>query len=243
VSFPPFAAIVTAAGSSERFQLPGSTKRMKKEFMLIDDRTVLYHAVEPFIDIPSLQAVIVTYPYGLHDETELALDNLMFAYGVPITLVEGGATRQESVLRALEQLESLQTTIEYVAIHDGARPWVDQQTIIDALATATVFGGAVPALTIHDAVKRIDTNGCLSEHVDRTRMVTVQTPQVFAFPRILMAHRQAAATNGRTYVDDTEVFTDFGGMVAVCQGSLENRKITTIEDLAGTSSDISKGGA
>ena len=95
--------------------------------MLIDDRTVLYHAVEPFIDIPSLQAVIVTYPYGLHDETELALDNLMFAYGVPITLVEGGATRQESVLRALEQLESLQTTIEYVAIHDGARPWVDQQ--------------------------------------------------------------------------------------------------------------------
>ena len=229
MSFPSHAVIVTAAGSSERFKQSG-TKLQKKEFVLIDDRSVLYHAVEPFMQTPQLKAVIVTYAPDYLEETEAALDNLMFAFPVPLFLVKGGQTRQQSVLKALEQLSFMELAIDYVAIHDGARPWVSPELIINTLATATVFGGAAPALIIHDALKKIDEHGCISQHVIRDGIVAIQTPQVFRFPLILDAHRKASGAK-KTYVDDTEIFSDFGGMIAICEGLLENRKLTTFADL------------
>ena len=199
--------------------------------MLLDDRTVLYHAVEPFLSVPSLQAIFVTYPIGLHDETEVALDNLMFASKIPIYLVEGGQSRQKSVLKALELLESTAIQVSYVAIHDGARPWLTPSLIINTLATATVFGGAAPVLVVYDALKRLDEHRCVSEHLERDNIVTIQTPQIFSYPKILEAHRHASANSQKTYVDDAEIFSDFGGMVGTVEGMIENRKITTPKDI------------
>lgn len=85
-------------------------------------------------------------------------------------------------------------------------------------------------LPIHDAVKKIDGEGKIAEHVDRSGLVTIQTPQAFRFPMILEAHRKAAATE-KLYLDDTEIFTDFGGLVGTSEGELENRKITLAKDL------------
>lgn len=231
MAFPSHAAIITAAGSSERFQTSPNHLRRKKEFILLDDRTVLYHAVEPFLSVPGLQAIFVTHPIGLHDETEVALDNLMFASKIPIYLVEGGQSRQESVLKALELLESSALQVSYVAIHDGARPWLTSSLIINTLATATVFGGAVPVLVVHDALKRIDEHQCLSKHLERNNIVTVQTPQIFSYPKILEAHRHAIINTQKAYVDDTEIFSDYGGMVGTVEGMIENRKITTPSDM------------
>ena len=61
-------------------------------------------------------------------------------------------------------------------------------------------------------------------------MATVQTPQIFRFPEILEAHRRAA-TNGKAYLDDTEIFMDFGGFVGTSEGDLLNRKITVAQDI------------
>lgn len=229
MSFPPHGVIITAAGNSTRFNGLNSTVR-KKEFLLLDDRSVLYHAALPFFSLPNLEFVVVTYGEGLRDETEVALDNLLFASPIPVQLVVGGRTRQESVLKALEAMEHYAPNISYVMIHDGARPWVSEETIISTLAMATVFGGAAPVLDIHDAVKRVDAEGKIIGHQDRTDLVTIQTPQVFRFPEILDAHRKAAKTN-RSYVDDTEIFTDYGGFVGTSSGTIENRKITVETDL------------
>jgi 2-C-methyl-D-erythritol 4-phosphate cytidylyltransferase len=70
----------------------------------------------------------------------------------------------------------------------------------------------------------------LSGHIDRSRTVSVQTPQIFHFPEIFFAH-QVAKTNGKAYVDDTEIFSDFGQCVGICEGERENKKITYIEDI------------
>ena len=180
--------------------------------------------------VPSLQVVIVTYPEMYRDECESALDNLLFSYATPIHLVAGGATRQESVRNALEYLEQLDTNISLVAIHDGARPFVSQELIIESLATASIVGGAAPALTIHDALKRVDKNGLLVSHIDRSGVVMIQTPQVFRFPEILEAHN-IAKTTSKGYVDDSEIFTDAGYNVATIKGSSENIKITTYDDI------------
>jgi 2-C-methyl-D-erythritol 4-phosphate cytidylyltransferase len=230
VSFPAHGVIITAAGTSTRFNGSETSTLRKKEFHLLDDRSVLYHAAAPFFSIPQLKFVIVTYGEGFREETEAALDNLLFASPIPVLLVQGGTTRQQSVLRGLETLQLHVPTISYVMIHDGARPWVTEETIISTLATATVFGGAAPILALHDAVKKIDSEGKITAHIDRSAMVTVQTPQAFRFPTILEAHRLAARTN-KTYFDDTEIFTDFGEMVGTCVGNAANRKITVSHDI------------
>ena len=230
MSFPAHGVIITAAGNSSRFN---STLEhpCKKEFMLLDDRTVLYHAAQPFFALPGLKVVVVTHPEGLRDETESALDNLVFATTVPVILIPGGNSRQESVRRALETLQGEDIPeIKYVLIHDGARPWITEGTIISTLAMATVFGGAAPVLPIHDAVKRVDAEGLIASHVDRSGMVTIQTPQAFRFPMILEAHRIAASAE-KSYVDDTEIFTDFGGIVGTSEGDEHNRKITVAQDM------------
>ena len=102
--------------------------------------------------------------------------------------------------------------------------------VIKTLATATVFRGAVPALPATDALKIIDDNGLITHHIDRTHAVGVQTPQIFTYPEIWEAH-QAAKNSTTSYVDDTQIFTDYGQSVGICEGTRENRKITYIEDI------------
>jgi 2-C-methyl-D-erythritol 4-phosphate cytidylyltransferase len=231
VSFPAHGVIITAAGSSSRFNSSDNNRvKKKKEFMPLNDRSVLYHATAPFFSLPGLQIVVVTYAEGYRDEAEVALNNLLFASPVPVLLVQGGETRQQSVLLGLETLAAQAPDVRYALIHDGARPWITEQTIISTLAIATVFGGAAPVLPIHDSVKMIDREGKIVSHVDRNGMATVQTPQIFRFPEILEAHRRAA-TNGKTYLDDTEIFMDFGGFVGTSEGDLQNRKITVAQDI------------
>lgn len=230
MQFPPFSLIVTAAGTSERFRNSSSDGTGKKEFALLDDRSVLYHAILPFTSVPSLRQIIVTYPESMKDECELALDNLLYAFQVPVRLVPGGKDRQESVRNALEHLGGSEDAGEYVAIHDGARPFISPELIIRTIATASVVGGAVPGIAIHDAVKRVDQGGFVVEGVDRSGLTAVQTPQVFRFPDILTCH-QRAKDSQKPYVDDSEIFTDHGYQVAICEGDPDNFKITTREDL------------
>ena len=228
MGFPEHAVIVTAAGSSDRFNKQGLG--VKKEYLTFDGHTVLYRSVEPFLQVPNLRAILVTHPKGMADQCAIALEEIFDQNLIPVILVEGGKDRQASVYNALKMLGSMSLPIDYVAIHDGARCFITQDLIIRTLATATVFGGAVPALPPTDALKSINKNGVISSHVNRSSTVAVQTPQIFHFPEILTAH-QSAKANDKSYVDDTEVFTDFGMSVGICDGERENRKITFIEDI------------
>ncbi len=230
MAFPHHAVVVTAAGLSERFNSSQEGSNSKKEYIFLDDRTVLYHAVLPFISIPSLKAIVVTYPQGFKDECESALDNLMFAIEIPIHLVVGGETRQKSVYNALTYIEEIALDVSFVAIHDGARPFVREPLIIETLATASIFGAAVPGIAIYDALKHINSEGIIDRHVERNNLVQIQTPQIFKFPEILHAHQMVINSN-KLYVDDSEIFTDAGFEVAVSKGDSENRKITTYEDI------------
>jgi 2-C-methyl-D-erythritol 4-phosphate cytidylyltransferase/2-C-methyl-D-erythritol 4-phosphate cytidylyltransferase/2-C-methyl-D-erythritol 2,4-cyclodiphosphate synthase len=229
MGFPLHAVIVTAAGRSDRFNKTKS-EGVKKEYLSIDGHSVLYRSVVPFLEIPNCQAIVVTCPEGMEDQCAVALEDIFEQNRIPVMLAKGGESRQSSVFNALKMLHDMALPIEYVAIHDGARCYTSPSLIIRTLATATVFKGAVPALPPTDALKTIDENGVLSGHIDRSRTVSVQTPQIFHFPEIFFAH-QVAKTNGKAYVDDTEIFSDFGQCVGICEGERENKKITYIEDI------------
>ena len=226
MSIPPFAAVITAAGSSTRFS--PSSNPVKKEYLSIDGHTVLSRAVRPFFSVPGLSAIVVTCPAGSEDETIVALEDLADISSIPFLIIPGGMTRKESVKAALEELSKLAVPFEYIAIHDGARPFVDTGLIIRTRAAATVTGGAVPALRITDAVKKLGKDGLIAENVDRSPLITVQTPQIFRRDEILDAYNRFP---GLEADDDAAVFISAGYSCTVSRGSIENRKITYISDI------------
>jgi 2-C-methyl-D-erythritol 4-phosphate cytidylyltransferase/2-C-methyl-D-erythritol 2,4-cyclodiphosphate synthase len=138
--------------------------------------------------------------------------------------VAGGATRQASVAAGLEALRQYHP--DKVLVHDAARPFVSAALIERALAAA---GAAVPALPVIDTVKMI-ADGRVVETIDRARLRSVQTPQVFGFEELLAAHKKAAAANRHDFTDDAALAEWAGIGVSVFDGEPNNMKLTTPED-------------
>lgn len=230
--FPRHAVIVTAAGSSQRFN-ETSDVPSKKEFVKVDGHSVLYRSVKPFFDVPNLCGVYVTFKSGTENLTRAALEELATSTTVPLFLIEGGRTRQESVFKALKAMFSDfgKESPEIVSIHDGARPFVTKEQIMDCIAYSKLFGGAAPGVQIRDTLVKVSEDGMIEHAIERDGAYQIQTPQSFKFPEIFNAHIDAIKNGKLDYTDDTQIFKAFGGEVAVTKGSPENKKITYASDL------------
>lgn len=228
--FPRHAVIVTAAGSSKRFN-EDSQFPAKKEFVKMNSHSVLYNSVRPFFDVPNLCAVFVTYKKGTENLTRASLEELV-KQDIPLYLIEGGETRQESVFNALKEMYSQNNlNAEVVSIHDGARPFVTKEQIMDCVAYAKLFGGAAPGIQIRDTLVKVSESGIITGTLDREGAYQIQTPQSFRFPDIFNAHVDAIKNGRINLTDDTQVFSLYGGNVVVTKGSPENIKITYSSDL------------
>ena len=232
---PNHAVIVTAAGSSTRFNA-SSGSSLKKEFLCIGDEPVLAMAIRPFLEVPGLKVVAVTYRDGDLEEVKGIVEPVLRGYkaasGLPEVLyVRGGDTRRQSVFNALKALDEciFHDDIGLVSIHDGARPFVSADLVKACLEAAGAHGGACPCIRVTDTLMRVGEDGLLSSGISRDGLCTVQTPQTFRFPDIYKAH--IAADAGKGYTDDTGIFMDWGGKVAFVQGEASNRKITYSSDL------------
>jgi 2-C-methyl-D-erythritol 4-phosphate cytidylyltransferase/2-C-methyl-D-erythritol 2,4-cyclodiphosphate synthase len=144
--------------------------------------------------------------------------------------VPGGATRQASVRAGLEALSGRAPDI--VLVHDAARPFCSTELISRAIIACGETGAAIPALEVTDTIKRVDTNGHVAGTVDRAQLRAVQTPQAFAFDRLLDAHRRAAKEGREDFTDDAALAEWAGLTVAVFAGEAGNMKLTTDEDFA-----------
>lgn len=198
------AVIIVAAGRGSRMG-----GEVPKQWQLLAGRPVLAHTLAAFAGLP---VALVIHP---DDRARAeALDP-----GPAVRLVEGGATRDASVLAGLRALE--ESGAEIVLIHDGARPLVSR-ALIGRLVAALEHGeGAAPALAVSDALWR-GAGGRVSGTVDRAGLYRAQTPQAFRFAPILaahLAHRGGAA-------DDVEVARAAGLDVAIVEGEEDNLKLT-----------------
>ena len=210
----PTAVIITAAGVSSRMD-----SGAKKELRLVDGVPVIRKCLQAFVESKSFDHLVITYPVDGRPEMEKAVKELE----VNVLWVLGGATRQESIFNALEELAAVAPAI--VLIHDGARPWVGRALILSVLTGAAEHGACVPVVPLTDAPKRLAANGAVSEHLDKTTLVNVQTPQGFRFAEIYQAHRVARST-GNDYSDDAETYHHAIGRVFSVKGEPSNRKIT-----------------
>ncbi len=221
------AALITAAGLSTRFNTAHS--QQKKELISIDGMSSLHRCVSQCILLPYIKLIIITHPEGDKFMLEhISSLSLQYENTCKIVPISGGKTRQDSVRKGLEAMRPYSP--EMVIIHDGARPWITSELIDNTYREALKTGGAAPGLPSRNALKNIDKNNIITEHHERGKIVEIQTPQIFRYEQILSAHRKASKS-AKQYIDDTEVYTDYGGNVAVVPGDPDNLKITYRTDL------------
>jgi 2-C-methyl-D-erythritol 4-phosphate cytidylyltransferase/2-C-methyl-D-erythritol 2,4-cyclodiphosphate synthase len=209
-------ALVVGAGRGVRF---GSAT--PKQYAPLGGVPLFRHSLAAFAAHPAVDAVRpVIHPDDgdLYAAAASGLDML--------EPVAGGGTRQESVRLGLESLVS--RAPDTVLIHDAARPFVPAELIARVAAALDGAPGAVPALAVGDTLKR-GADGVVVATVDRRGLWRAQTPQGFRFPDILAAHRALA---GADLTDDAAVAEQAGLSVRLVDGSEDNLKVTTPDDLA-----------
>ncbi|MGY9005025.1 MAG: bifunctional 2-C-methyl-D-erythritol 4-phosphate cytidylyltransferase/2-C-methyl-D-erythritol 2,4-cyclodiphosphate synthase [Alphaproteobacteria bacterium] len=220
-------ALIVAAGRGKR--MAGHVDDPAKQYMRLGTMTVLAHSIAAFQSHPRITAVRVVIHADDRDLYDKAIFDLVSGEKSLLEPVIGGATRQDSVRLGLESISG--SGFGTVLIHDGARPLVDSPPIdrvLDALKTAH---GAIPAMAINDSLKQAPNGVITGAHVDREGLYRAQTPQGFAFDKILSAHQTAASVSS-TFTDDAGVGAAAGIEVCVVAGTDDNFKITTAEDLA-----------
>ncbi len=214
---PRTAVIVPAAGRGERLG-PGAPKALRT----LAGQPILLHAVSNLATARDIDLIVVAVPEESVEESRA----LLVGIDLPVVIVSGGETRQDSVARALL---ALPPEVDVVLVHDAARPLVPAE-VVDRVATA-VRGGAVaviPTLGVVDTVKEVDDDGMVSATLDRSRLHAVQTPQGFSRDTLQRAH---AASDGGDATDDAGMVERMGVRVKVVPGHEEAFKITRPLDL------------
>ena len=210
-----FDVILPCGGTGSRTGLS-----YNKLFADIGGVTVIEKTVSAFCRDDVAKIII---PCSENDETRFR--EIARNFNKDIVTVRGGATRGQSVKNALEFCEA-----EFVAIHDGARPFVSSSVIDRAFSTALEKGAAVACVPVTDSLRIRKGDG--SEAVDRSDYYSVQTPQVFKTDEIKRAYA-LAEKQGFFATDDAAVYEKYVGSVALSEGDPENKKITTADDLSG----------
>jgi 2-C-methyl-D-erythritol 4-phosphate cytidylyltransferase len=212
-----FAVIIPAAGQSSRF---GDSRR-KKPFIELKGRPVWVRAVEVFANREDVkQVLIVVSPEDMDFFKEKFQPNLAF---MAVEIVAGGKQRADSVMNALARVKA---DIDFVAVHDAARPLIVKQWIDRVFAAAEQSGAAILATPISSTIKRVD-NGRIVETVPRDKLWAAQTPQVFRRQLLLDAY---ARWDGSEATDEANLVERIGQPVTIVEGSPLNIKITTQED-------------
>jgi 2-C-methyl-D-erythritol 4-phosphate cytidylyltransferase / 2-C-methyl-D-erythritol 2,4-cyclodiphosphate synthase len=214
------AAIIVAAGRGLR-----AGGNLPKQYRMLAGEPVIRSSLSLFAwhgEIGAVQPVIHPDDRGSYEAASAGLPLL--------PPVMGGATRQASVRAGLEALSARKP--DAVLIHDAARPFCSSMLVSRAIAACAETGAAIPALEVTDTIKRVDAKGRVAGTVDRASLRAVQTPQAFAFPALLDAHRRAAKEGREDFTDDAALAGWAGLEVAVFAGEAGNVKLTTDEDFA-----------
>lgn len=207
-------AIITAAGSGSRCGL-----NYNKLLYKVGDMYLIEKTVAAFLR-KDIEKIIIT----ASSEDLTTFKNIFKDYSFDIQVILGGKTRQESVFYALQEIKDA----NLVLIHDGARAFVSQKIIDDALCVANKYGNACACCESIDSLRvKVEDS---TKAVDRSLYMRVQTPQVFNYKSIYNYHAQARDLN-LEFSDDASLFEYFNNEIHISLGDEKNIKITTKKDL------------
>jgi len=216
---PKYGVMLMAAGQSTRFQ-----GDVKKPYADIDGRAVWMRAADLFVSRKDVAQIILVI--AADDE-----ENVRRRYGpnmafMNVTLTLGGSQRSDSVANGLSKLAE---EVEYVAIHDAARPCVTAAMIDGVFAAAEKHGSAILAAPVNDTLKRVKPDHQIEATVSREHLWLAQTPQVFRKELILKAYSERNKHPAAT--DDAQLVEAIGQPVMIVPSDLSNFKITSKSDI------------
>ena len=195
--------IIPAAGFGERM---GAT--IGKQFLLLNGKPILVHTLERFQACVAVNEIIVA--------TQKSSFSLI-----------GGLRRQDSIANALRTIDA---KADIISVHDAVRPFVHLKEITQSIETAKYFGASIVAVRAKDTMKQAATDGRVEKTLNRSSLWSVQTPQTFQ-RKILIDAYEFAAKNNITATDDSFLAEQMGVSPIIVEGSYENIKITTPDDL------------
>ena len=206
------AAIIVAGGSGKRF---GS--KTPKQFLKLNGKSVFMHSIETFSSLKEFKQIILVVPANMSEDLSKKYKNCNF------TITSGGKERTDSVKNGLKLIGG---DIEFIAVHDAARPLTNKSDITAVLKAAIKTGAAIAAEKTKDTIKTVK-NGFVGNTLDRSLLWNVQTPQIFE-AKLLKKVYSKKISSGAT--DDSMLIEKTKHKVAVTETKFPNFKITTPED-------------
>ncbi len=208
-------ALIVAGGKGTRIK-----SKLAKQFLELNGLPILMHTINAFVRYSSSVRIILVLP-----EDDLEIWNSLcekFNFKIQLILQRGGESRFQSVKNGLDKIEGN----GLVAIHDGVRPLVSEDIIGASFRLAAVHQSAVAAVRLKESIRMTDQDN--TKAMDRSRFRLIQTPQTFQVELIKKAYQQK---EDASMTDDASVAERAGHIISLFEGSYENIKITTPEDL------------
>jgi 2-C-methyl-D-erythritol 4-phosphate cytidylyltransferase len=221
-------AIIPAAGTGQRMNAG-----VNKIWLPLVGRSILEHILRVFQDCHAIAHTVVV----VNSSEKQKIGDFIYQSEVidaaKFTIIIGGSERQHSIARGLDFFESWagwHTERKIVLVHDAARALVTPEIINNSIEQCLIFNAVGVAVPVKDTIKQIDADGFVRLTHDRSILRAVQTPQVFDFKILNNCYQQVSKLN-RTFTDDCSIVEYCEYPVKLIEGSYENLKITTPEDL------------
>ncbi|ALE03932.1 2-C-methyl-D-erythritol 4-phosphate cytidylyltransferase [Bartonella ancashensis] len=195
---------------------------------------VVCHAIRSFLQNSAITSIVLV----IHPDDRKICEEAVTSFRERLIIVEGGDTRQASTLNGLYALKDFKPN--YVHIHDGARPFVDDKLLEKIHTNINHERGILPVLPISDTLKRISHTYSVLETIPCPHLYSAQTPQCFPFKLILAAHEQAKRLCKQNFTDDSAIAEWFKIPIYAIPGDPDNIKITWQEDIKKANLQLSK---
>ena len=216
-------AIIVAAGKGIRMD-----DNVRKQYLLLDDRPLISHTIEVFDECSIIDEIFLVVPeedFVFCNENILNQQN----FQKKVSLVPGGARRQDSVYNGLLAIDNI-IDDSIVVIHDGVRPFIRSEQLTECITCATDYDACIFGIPAYDTLKRVNSSGFIENTIERNTIWLAQTPQAFKYNLIRRAHENALRA-GIKGTDDAMLVELLETKVKIINGSRCNVKITTKEDL------------
>lgn len=213
-------AVIVAAGASKRMKL-----NIGKQFFPLLGVPAVVRTVLAFEEANEIASIVVVCRMEDRKQMEIVLRGC--GAKKIAAVVPGGKTRQKS---SAAGVAAVPEGMDYLAVHDGARPLIRPEEIDACVADARQWGASALAVPVKDTIKIVDGSGFVASTPDRSLLWAVQTPQVFRRDLYETALRRAEE-EGLDYTDDCQLLEHAGARIHLCRGSYENLKLTTQEDI------------
>ena len=221
--------MILAGGIGSRMKSP----ELPKQYMKVENEPIIIRTVRNFEDFGAFTAGVICCPVDWVEYTK----SLLLEYGISaesVFVIPGGINRNNSVQNGCRFLtKSFNVTdSDIILTHDAVRPFINPKIIKDNISAVNKFGAANTVMPVYDSVIRSSTGDYFTEHLKRSELYRVQTPQSFRLNELNNLINSLSEDELEKYTDVASIFADRGYRVRLVEGSDYNIKITTPFDLA-----------